>query len=61
MDWRYLVTLLYLAAGCLIGAQILGIYALRSRKADLIFSLLMIAMVMASVALGYLGARQQLG
>jgi hypothetical protein len=61
VDWRYVVTLLYGAAGCLIGAQILGIYALRSRKADLIFSLLMVAMVVASMGLGYLGARQQLG
>lgn len=55
------MTLLYGAAGCLLGAQVLGIYALRSRKADLIFSMVMIAMVVASVALGYLGARQQLG
>ncbi len=54
------LTLLYLAAGCLVAAQILGIYALRTRKADLIFSLFMIVLVVMSVTLGYMGARQQL-
>ena len=55
------MTLLYGAAGCLIAAQLLGLYALRSRKADLIFSMFMVALVVTSVALGYMGARQQLG
>jgi hypothetical protein len=55
------VTLLYGAAACLVAAQLLGIYALKSRKADLIFSMFMVALVVASVALGYLGAKQQLG
>jgi hypothetical protein len=55
------VTLLYGAAACLVLAQLLGVYALRSRKADLIFSLFMVALVVASIALGYLGAKQQLG
>jgi hypothetical protein len=55
------VTLLYGAAGCLVAAQVLGIYALRTRKADLIFSIFMVALVVAALALGYEGARQQLG
>jgi hypothetical protein len=55
------VTLLYGAAICLVGAQVLGIYALRSHKADLIFSAVMVALLVFAVALGYMGARQQLG
>ncbi len=55
------VTLLFGAAGCLVAAQLLGIYALRTRKADLIFSIFMVALVVAALALGYEGARQQLG
>jgi hypothetical protein len=55
------VTLLYAAAACLVGAQILGIYALVSRKADLIFSLVMIGLVIAAIVLGVAGARHQLG
>jgi hypothetical protein len=53
--------LLYGAAACLVAAQIIGIYALRSHKADLVFSLCMVALVMTAVVLGYLGARHQLG
>jgi hypothetical protein len=55
------VTQLYAAAACLLGAQILGIYALRTRKADLIFSVFMVVLVLAALMLGYTGARQQLG
>jgi len=55
------VTLLYGAAGCLVAAQLLGIYALKTRKADLIFSVFMVMLVVASVALAYAGAKQQLG
>lgn len=55
------MSLLYSAAACLVAAQLLGLYALKSRKADLIFSMFMVALVVASVALGYMGARQQLG
>lgn len=53
--------LLYGAVVCLVAAQLLGIYALRTRKADLIFSLFMVALVVMSVMLGYMGAKQQLG
>ena len=55
------VTLLYGAAACLVAAQLLGIYGLRTRKADLIFTLFMIGLVVVSVVLGYMGARRQLG
>lgn len=55
------MTLLYGAAVCLVAAQILGIYALKTHKADLVFSLCMGALVLASIVLGYLGARHQLG
>ena len=54
------VTLLYTAAACLVVAQIVGIYGLVSRKADLIFSLCMLALVVISVVLGAIGAYQQL-
>jgi len=55
------VTLLYLAAASLVIAQVLGIYGLVTRKADLIFSLFMIALVVTSFVLGGLGVYQQLG
>jgi hypothetical protein len=55
------VSLLYAAAACLVAAQIVGIFALVSRKADLIFSVLMIMLVIAAIVLGVTGARQQLG
>jgi hypothetical protein len=55
------VRLLYLAAACLVAAQILGIYGLVSHKADLIFSIVMIGLVVASVVLGLVGISHQLG
>jgi uncharacterized membrane protein YsdA (DUF1294 family) len=55
------MTLLYGAAGCLVAAQLLGIYALKTRKADLIFSFFMVVLVLASVTLAYIGAKQQFG
>ncbi|MDP9073750.1 MAG: hypothetical protein M3N98_06140 [Actinomycetota bacterium] len=55
------MTLLYGAAACLVAAQVIGIYGLRTRKADLIFSLFMIILVVLSLVLGYMGARRQLG
>jgi hypothetical protein len=54
------VTLLYTALGCLVAAQLVGIYALVSRKADLIFSLCMVCLLVLSFVLGALGAYQQL-
>jgi hypothetical protein len=55
------VSLLYIAGGCLVAAQLLGIYALISRKADLVFSICMFALLVASVVLGVVGVRQQIG
>jgi hypothetical protein len=54
------VFLLYVAAGCLVLAQVLGVYALITRKADLIFSLCMLSLLALSFVLGALGAYQQL-
>lgn len=60
-DERPTVTLLYAAAGCLVAAQLLGIYALKTRKADLIFSLFMLVLLVASAALAYVGVKQKFG
>ncbi len=54
------MTLLYVAAACLVVAQVLGVYALISRKADLIFSVCMITLLVLSFVLGAMGAYQQL-
>jgi hypothetical protein len=54
------VSLLYVAAGCLVAAQVLGVYALVSHKADLIFSVFMLSLLVLSFVLGALGAYQQL-
>jgi hypothetical protein len=46
------VNLLYAAGACLIAAQLLGIYALVTRKADFIFALVMVALLVGAVVLG---------
>jgi hypothetical protein len=46
------VTTLYAAAALLVLAQILGIYALVTRKADFIFALFMSVLLGGSVVLG---------
>jgi hypothetical protein len=43
---------LVFAGICLVAAQLLGIYALISRKADFIFALLMGALLIAAVVIG---------
>jgi hypothetical protein len=43
------------AAGCLVVAQVMGIYALVTRKADLLFALVMTALLLAAAALGAYG------
>jgi hypothetical protein len=55
------VSLFVAAAICLVAAQVVGIYGLVSRKADLIFSVLMISLVIAAVVFGVAGAKHQLG
>lgn len=54
------MSLLYIAAGCLALAQILGIYALVSRKADVVFTALMIGLILLAGVLGGLGAYDQI-
>ena len=45
------MSVLYVAAACLVVAQVLGIYALKTRKADLVFSGVMVVLVVAAAAL----------
>jgi hypothetical protein len=54
------VNLLYGAAICLVLAQILGIYALWTRKADLIFALVMILLLVGGVTIGAVGVYERL-
>ena len=54
------MTPFYLAGAFLVVAQILGIYALLTRKADLIFSLVMLGLVVAALVSGADGAYSQL-
>jgi hypothetical protein len=46
------MTALYTAGGLLVLAQVVGLYGLKSRKADLVFSLLMAALVVAAIVIG---------
>jgi hypothetical protein len=50
------VNLLYAAGACLIAAQLLGIYGLITRKADLIFAVVMAALLIGALVLGGVGA-----
>ncbi|MHB1929939.1 MAG: hypothetical protein ACYDEN_02295 [Acidimicrobiales bacterium] len=50
------MTELYAAAGALVLAQLVGIYGLVTRKADLIFSIFMVLLVVAAVVLALYGA-----
>ena len=54
------MTLLYAAAGCLVAAQLVGIYGLKTRKADLIFSIWMLGLVVAAIVLGVAGVNREL-
>ena len=54
------MTLLYSALGCLVAAQAVGVYALVTRKADLVFSACMVCLLVLSFVLGAMGAYQQL-
>ena len=53
---RVSVTELYAAGGALLLAQVVGIYGLVTRKADLVFSILMVLLVVAAVVLALYGA-----
>jgi hypothetical protein len=46
------VSLLYLAGGCLVVAQLIGVYGLVTRKADVIFSIVMGTLLAFALLLG---------
>jgi glucose uptake protein GlcU len=54
------VTPFYFAGACLVVAQILGIYALITRKADFTFVLIMGILVVVALASGAEGVYRQL-
>ena len=54
------MTPFYVAGACLVVAQILGIYALVSRKADFTFVLIMGLLVLVALASGAEGVYSQL-
>lgn len=54
------MTPFYVAGIALVAAQLLGIYALVSRKADFTFALVMIVLVVVAVASGADGVYRQL-
>jgi len=54
------MTPLYLAGGLLVVAQATGIYALISKKADVIFTIVMVCLVAAAIAAGADGAYNEL-
>ena len=54
------MTLLYAGIAILVVAQVLGIYALKTHKADLIFALAMLALFIGAAVCGGLGAYHQL-
>jgi hypothetical protein len=47
---------LYAAGACLVAAQLLGIYGLVTRKADLIFAVVMGVLLLGAVTLGGMDA-----
>ncbi len=50
----------YVAGACLVVAQILGIYALVTRKADFVFAVVMVLLVVVALASGADGVYRQL-
>jgi hypothetical protein len=54
------VTPFYVAGVCLVAAQVLGIYALVTRKADFTFALIMMLLVVVALASGAEGVYRQL-
>jgi hypothetical protein len=49
------VTSLYVAGALLVAAQLIGLYGLKTRKADLVFSLVMAVMIVVAVVIGVYG------
>jgi hypothetical protein len=54
------MTPFYVAGVCLVAAQLLGIYALVSHKADFTFALVMMLLVVVALASGADGVYRQL-
>lgn len=54
------MTPIYAAGGLLIVAQVLGIYALVTRKADLIFAFTMAVILIFAIVLGVYGVYHRL-
>ena len=54
------MTPFYVAGACLVIAQLLGIYALLSRKADFVFAMVMVGLVVVALASGADGVYNQL-
>jgi len=54
------VTLVYSAGVLLVVAQLFGIYALVSRKADLLFAILLSAALVVAIGLGGYGLYHQI-
>jgi len=50
-----MVTPFYLAGAVLVLAQVLGIYALVTRKADFTFALIMVVLVVVAIVAGVYG------
>jgi uncharacterized membrane protein len=46
------MTALYAAGGLLVLAQLVGLYGLKTRKADFVFALLMGVLVLVAIAIG---------
>ena len=59
-DSHHQVTLIYVAAALLVMAQVLGIYALKTRKADFIFAIVMAVLLLGAVLLGGYGVYHRL-
>jgi hypothetical protein len=55
------VNLLYGAGICLVLAQVLGIYALITRKADLVFAMVMGLLLVLAVVMGAAGVYHKIG
>ena len=53
------MSFLYLAVALLVLAQVVGIYGLRTRKADLILSMVIVVILVAGVAAGVVGVYRQ--
>ncbi len=54
------MTLIYTAGGLLVLSQMIGIYGLWTRKADLVFAVLMILLLVLAGVLGGLGVYDKL-